>query len=1038
MDPPAASVAASTTVTEYIECDYEKDCTPLYRAIENAIVQEEEDYEHIGIFLETGVWPHDAAGEVHGPPADVQARTWVTRFSQSEKKVEWSQLPLHLAIVGGAPSNIIGGLVKLYPQGLRCTDDQQMLPLHLALRHGAEDEIVAYLLMQFPDGVNAKGKNGRSAVDCALRARDKLRGIVLETFVEKTKSKFQSLHAKEKSEMAAAIDQSLMNMDKMKMIHMQEKMEMASAIDETMSKFEKAKDEVSSLNNLQREHTIVSSDYASLLELKTKMEEEMTMQVQELTNEKAEVEAVAKQKIEKLTSEKLTESIELQKKIDTLAAEKAAAEEQVRQAKIEESAMRQELDKVQKSVLSNATMSNDDWISLKQEVDTLQAYRLTRTKSQTKDGIEQLKGEIARSMSDSKTETKTLKSEMKTLRKTVSKLEQNETAAKSPDDFTKLQTEVEALRAELRERSEATKTKANIEVLKKSLEAELKKPDGKQPEHLTEIERAIAMTSPPSLDMRSNVELSAIKNELEALSLKLKQSELSRMATADVEALERALDNAMLEGDAQAKQEYAAMKPAVSNLRLYIANTKCQDDLVAAAKDLEALKALLHTKQAQNKIKIEANLIRETVNTQLTMSAGAPHEKELAQLKAAIESLSNANLAEKNVDELDKIKAELGAVKKQLRDVGEASRTQNELDALKKTVEEELLRSKEKTEQDLSEMKKAVDAVNMEQLESKNLKKTLSSEIKKASGETEAELLMLKQKVDAINIKDLESMNKGEWDSIRKDMEILKVDLKHKQQAKLDDTDKELASVKAAIAQINAEQEIKTDNMFDELRKEMLAMRADLAPPPVSPAAQKKGKGGLMKLIASRFRRAPSKKSAEQKRVVEVVMPGDIPTIRPPSMQTVEQQYQEPSSPDGSLCSERALPPAVQKVQSKERDFLRAESKEMEVTLALHQSFSTLDDAEEQPKIDADSVNALPTFASPAGALQSPSRAKKGYLPSAMRKVHSMDPRMKSVTIDPYEIVRSWSKTTIQENGEVELEPVAEDDRSEVTTRRAN
>ena len=182
----------STDATEFFECNYEKDCTPLYKAIENAIVQEEEDYEHIAVFLETGNWPEGMAGANAGPSAEIQAKTWVTRFNPKDKtKVEWSQLPLHLAIVGGAPSNIIGALVKLYHQALRCTDDQQMLPLHLALRHGADDEVLAYLLMQFPEAVNAKGKNGRTPVDCALRARDKLRGIVIETFVEKTIANFR-------------------------------------------------------------------------------------------------------------------------------------------------------------------------------------------------------------------------------------------------------------------------------------------------------------------------------------------------------------------------------------------------------------------------------------------------------------------------------------------------------------------------------------------------------------------------------------------------------------------------------------------------------------------------------------------------------------------------------------------------------------------------------------------------------------------------------------------------------------------------------
>jgi hypothetical protein len=37
-----------------------------------------------------------------------------------------------LAIVVSAPYGIVRRLIELYPQSVRCTDDQNMLPLHLA------------------------------------------------------------------------------------------------------------------------------------------------------------------------------------------------------------------------------------------------------------------------------------------------------------------------------------------------------------------------------------------------------------------------------------------------------------------------------------------------------------------------------------------------------------------------------------------------------------------------------------------------------------------------------------------------------------------------------------------------------------------------------------------------------------------------------------------------------------------------------------------------------------------------------------------
>lgn len=75
----------------------------------------------------------------------------MTRYElRNPKKICWSQLPIHAAIVFGGPPRLIELLVKIYPRGCRCTDDQSMLPVHLALRFGASDAILWNLLKEFP------------------------------------------------------------------------------------------------------------------------------------------------------------------------------------------------------------------------------------------------------------------------------------------------------------------------------------------------------------------------------------------------------------------------------------------------------------------------------------------------------------------------------------------------------------------------------------------------------------------------------------------------------------------------------------------------------------------------------------------------------------------------------------------------------------------------------------------------------------------------------------------------------------------------
>lgn len=166
------------------ECDYNVNCIQLYKRLE------EEDYDAVNDFLSRGLWP-GAYFKDSIAPQD-QARTWVTAFDQNDKdKVVFSQLPLHVAIVRGAPVEIIAQLVELYPISTRCTDEQYMLPLHLAMRHGLPDRTIEIILRSFPDAVNAVGKADRTPIDCAKRGPKKLRAAILEAFVKGTNKKTQ-------------------------------------------------------------------------------------------------------------------------------------------------------------------------------------------------------------------------------------------------------------------------------------------------------------------------------------------------------------------------------------------------------------------------------------------------------------------------------------------------------------------------------------------------------------------------------------------------------------------------------------------------------------------------------------------------------------------------------------------------------------------------------------------------------------------------------------------------------------------------------
>lgn len=185
-EEPQKQPSADSAEADYPECDYDQDLTPLYEAIE------ERAWIAVNQFLHSGYWPESLFPDKMSP--EEQARTWVTRYEtrpDGSKKVRWSQLPIHAAVIFGAPSVIIQQLVECFPQSVRCTDDHRMLPLHLAFRHGSDDSVLALFLEEFPEAVNVRGYKGRLPVECAKKGPNPERGAIIQTILQKNQSAWE-------------------------------------------------------------------------------------------------------------------------------------------------------------------------------------------------------------------------------------------------------------------------------------------------------------------------------------------------------------------------------------------------------------------------------------------------------------------------------------------------------------------------------------------------------------------------------------------------------------------------------------------------------------------------------------------------------------------------------------------------------------------------------------------------------------------------------------------------------------------------------
>ena len=164
---------------EPIEIDYDSaELTMLYQAIEDKAFMAAID------FLESGV-----------PEVYDECRTWVTRYEKGlPKKIRWSQLPLHAAIVFGAPPRLIELLVEKYPKAVRCTDDRVMLPIHLAFSKCSGDATLHCLLKEFPESINAKDSRGRTP----LSVQSSQKSVIIGMFEENAKSRARKALTNEK------------------------------------------------------------------------------------------------------------------------------------------------------------------------------------------------------------------------------------------------------------------------------------------------------------------------------------------------------------------------------------------------------------------------------------------------------------------------------------------------------------------------------------------------------------------------------------------------------------------------------------------------------------------------------------------------------------------------------------------------------------------------------------------------------------------------------------------------------------------------
>jgi hypothetical protein len=118
---------------------------------------------------------------VRSKNAPEEACIWISRKEDDGESIRWRLLPIHAAIIFGAPAHVTEAVLECFTLGARARDDQGMLPLHLVFRQGGQQEIVHMLLRTFPDAVEVQNSKGRTPMDLAKASSSPQRDEYVET-----------------------------------------------------------------------------------------------------------------------------------------------------------------------------------------------------------------------------------------------------------------------------------------------------------------------------------------------------------------------------------------------------------------------------------------------------------------------------------------------------------------------------------------------------------------------------------------------------------------------------------------------------------------------------------------------------------------------------------------------------------------------------------------------------------------------------------------------------------------------------------------
>jgi len=606
---------------DVLVCDYEENCTQLFRRIER------KEWGPIKVFLESGYWPYFVI-EDRVPPAE-QVRTWVVTMDleSTEPKVKEKQLPLHIALALGAPAIVLQLLIDLYPASVSSRDTNGRLPLDLALAHSADDAIVLSLLGAFPSAVQAKNNHYPTVLQYASRRSKIVCCSIMAKFGEQ--NQVDKSHANPKN-LQNLSNEQLGTLIKLLIVLEQERLSAKSVSAQRAARLTLANQELVQLEDALRQAKM-SLDVATSL----KLSEIQPSNLCRVTEEKERVLLLEAAFCEaKGIAERLDKDVEF---------------------------MHAYMDDIQ--VYINRTFDialNDD---IEGQVNALKTRRIHHDRERATVEVNILKQKLHKKLNCGHA---SCTDDVETAKMVLKGLDSSNLQEESHEDLMELETELVPVQKELKREEDKERNKKELLLIRRLLENELQQQNDMAADDLEHVKSAIVSLKFFQTEKAHLQQLLTMKQRAETIKNEIQSKVFIRQTKRELSDMKAAIDEQLLKSpESESEAALSSMKVETSKMCFPDIGSRTIEELLSLRQELISLRTKLSQIETFESLKGELRLLALDVKAEMKNSSGL-YQSGLAFLRRTIADMMKVPFAAHTHADLASILEELRSMRSSL------------------------------------------------------------------------------------------------------------------------------------------------------------------------------------------------------------------------------------------------------------------------------------------------------------------------------------------------------------------------------------